>query len=389
MQGDSLADSCYQEMGSVPKIYQFLECLHTNRDVLPSDTPSVLKSFVEQTTTIPRIDEKPVDQNRIQRGQKVFMTHALPSALVLLTKSLPEGYAAPNLSKILALTGNLQRDPYQRLLGVLQMLVNVTSAGGFEPEGAALITIPKIRLLHAGVRHIVRKNLPGYEGEYGPPVNLEDMLGTLMGFSYLVIRGLQKLDIELSRQEMEDMYYLWRVFGQMMGMHPPDQPDSSAYIPATIPEAEMFYQAYARRHYRESKDNPDGVELAAANLHMLQELLPQTPLRRLGLNIVPRIYMNQLMGKEACSRVGMKPVRFFYLTKFFLHQAPGLWTRLWDVMDLFDPAGRLHENLSRMFFQAIIRIGAHGEIVWVIPKTREELLLMVQKRKEEKKEKKK
>ena len=66
---------------------------------------------------MPLVNGQPIDGERLKRGQRVFMTHALPAALVLLVKSLPEGYAAPSLSKVLSVSGNLSQRPYRRLLG--------------------------------------------------------------------------------------------------------------------------------------------------------------------------------------------------------------------------------------------------------------------------------
>lgn len=375
-QGDQLADECFHKLKEESKGLDFsdvFKALDTNEAPLPNDAPQPLSQFFEQTAKLPSLDDKTIDLERIERGQKVFMTHAFPSAMVLLTKSLPEGYAAPNLSKVLRLSDNLSKRPYRRLLGVLQMLVNVSAVGGFEAGGKAIITIPKIRLLHAGVRHIVRKHLSDYENDYGVPVNLEDMLGTVMGFSYLIITGLQKLGVGLTDEEAEDFYYLWRVIAQMMGIHPTNEPNNSMYVPANLAEASVFYDSYRRRHFVAAVDNPDGVQLAKANLKMLSDLLPQTPLRRLGLNIVPRIFMEDLMGKEGCALVGVKPVRFLYITKWFLKSLPPIWTWLWGVGDILDPSGHLHENLSRIFFQSLINREFNGEITFLIPDTLDEL----------------
>ena len=41
--------------------------------------------------------------------------------LALLAKSLPEGYQAPRLSRVLMISGELRRSTYRRVLGVLQM----------------------------------------------------------------------------------------------------------------------------------------------------------------------------------------------------------------------------------------------------------------------------
>lgn len=351
-----------------------------NAEPVPYDFPEAYKRFFALTAKLPTLDGTPVDPARIERGQRVFMTHALPSAMVLLAKALPEGYAAPNLSKVLRLSDNLTEDPYRRLLGVLQMVINVSEKGAFDATGKAIITVPKIRLLHAGVRRIVQAHLPDYQTQYGVPVNLEDMLGTVMGFSYLVIVGLQRLNIGLTDPEAEDLYYLWRVFAQMMGIHPEGAPNSSLFIPADLEEAKAFYDSYRRRHYVEADSNSEGVELARANLQMLNDLLPQTPLRRLGLKIVPRIYMEQLIGKDGCSKIGVKPVRFLFLTKWFLSHVPWFWTRLWDAVDLVDRSGNLHQNLSRIFFQGLITQGTGGEITWTVPRTLTDLREMVERR---------
>lgn len=374
--GDFPADKCFSELKEALKREDFtrlFKMLNANDDPLPEDVPGCLKGFIERATKLPTIDGSPVDLERIERGQRVFMTHALPCAMVLLTKSLPEGYAAPSLSKILCLSDNLSQYPYRRLLGVLQLIVNVCAVGGFEPTGKAIITVPKIRLLHAGIRNIVRRHLPEYEKQYGVPVNFEDMLGTVMGFSHLVVVGLRQLDMGLTDEEAEELYYLWRVFAQMMGIHPRDDANNSDFVPANLSDARLFYDSYRRRHYVEAASNPDGVQLAAANLQMLNDLLPQTPLRRLGLKMVPRIYMEELIGREGCERIGIQPVRFLHLTKWFLTHLPAVWTRLWGVADAIDRSGNVHENLSRVFFQGLINRQYGGEVTFLIPDTLTEL----------------
>jgi len=376
LQGDAEADQCLAQLHDVLEEEDFndlFQRLDTNTANLSEDIPGPLRVFLTTAMTLPLVETYPIDCERIQRGQRVFMTHALPAALVLLTKSLPEGYAAPNLSKVLSLSNNLSQRPYRRILGVLQMLINVSAVGGFEPSGKALITVPKIRLLHAGVRKIVRGHLERYEECYGVPVNLEDQLGAVMGFSYLVITGLQQLHIGLSDEQAEDLYYVWRIFAQMMGIHPEGHPESSEYVPRSLAEAKAFYESYTRRHYVSAVDNPEGVQLAAVNIRMLNDLLPQTPLRRLGMQILPRMYMEELMGRAGCKRLGIQPVRFLYLTKWFVGTFPSIWSRLWSVADRIDSSQHRHENISRVFFQGLINREFNGEITFRIPDTLEEL----------------
>jgi len=381
---DVLAEECLSQLRERLESHDFsklFRMLNANDVPLPRNGPEPLKTFLTQSCRVPLIDGKAVDRERLKRGERVFMTHAFPSALVLLTKSLPEGYAAPNLAKILYTTRGLLDDTYRRLLSVLQLVVNVCSVGGFEPEGKAIITIPKIRLLHAAIRRQVCDRMPDYESQnnpsthipFGKPVNLEDMLGTVMGFSYLVIVGLEQLKIPLTGEEKEDFYYLWRVFAQMMGIYPENEPDSSLYVPADFQEAAMFYKSYCRRHYVESSENPEGVELARANLDMLNELLPQTPLRQLGFKIVPRIYMEDLIGPIGCAQIGIKPVFWLPLTKWFFLRLPLIWSKLWDSADRIKSSSRAHEQLSRRFFQHIINKDHKGEVTFRIPPKLESL----------------
>ena len=316
--GDKRADACFDALKEELAGEDFADLfkqLNANGMALPAGLPAPLEDFLAESMRLPDIDGAPVETGRLARGQKVFMTHALPAALVLLAKSLPEGYAAPRLSKILVLSDNLKERPYRRLLGVLQMLVNVSA----------------------------------------------------MAFSYLLVTGLQRLQVGLTDEEAEDFYYLWRVFAQMMGIHPPGEPDSADFVPADLAQAGAFYDTYCRRHYVPAAENPEGVALTQANLGLLNDLLPQTPLRRLGLNIVPRVYIANLMGPEACARIGIKPVRFLRGTNWVLMRLPALWSRLWSVRDRFDPDSGVHENLSRLFFQGLIDREYGGEVTFLIP----------------------
>jgi hypothetical protein len=242
---------------------------------------------------------------------------------------------------------------------------------GFKPGGQALITAKKLRLLHAGLRHIVRNTpgMEGYEEQYGVPVNLEDMLGTIMGLGFLVIEGLQQLKMGLKDWEAEDMYYLWTVFARAMGIHPPEDQTSTDFVPMTIAEAQEFYASYARRHYVSAADNPEGVELARENLNMLKDLMPW-PLRLLGLGVIPHMYMEDLIGKEGCARVGIKPVRGRWFLNFVMIHLGAILVRPFEKgEDPKDP----HDHWSRAFFQRMINKEYGGEVEFLFPQDLEDL----------------
>src|SRR5439155_17730439 len=146
--------------------------------------------------------------DRATRGGLVMLEHATLCSLALLLASLPYGYAAPRLAIVLHMTQNLERRTYLRTLGVLQMLVNISSEGAFRPDGAAVVTAQKLRLLHAGARHVVRKERPGYEADFGTPLSQLDLVFTLMTFSLVVIDGVRALGAEWDEGQVDDYFYM-------------------------------------------------------------------------------------------------------------------------------------------------------------------------------------
>jgi len=359
-QGDELADRTVAELiadNGVESVNQLFKVMHSNVEAIPPDTPPPVARFFEASAGLPEW----VDRERLRRGEGVYFEHAFPMALTLLAKSLPEGYSAPNLSKILHMSEDLETHPYKRLMGVLQMVVNVGSRGGFDAGGQAIVTAQKLRLLHAGVRHVADRVLPDYREAYGVPVNHEDMLATIMGFSYLVIEGLERLGTGLTKDPAEDLYYPWRIFALIMGIHPPGQPDDGSLVPEDLAQAKEFYDSYSARHFVGPEANPEGVVLARDNLRMMQDLMPKL-LRALGLGVIPRIYMNDLMTREGCARVGIRPVAGHSILKWLLHRVPRWVQRVAD-----DTPGGAAEALSRMLFQGMIVKAWDGEVSFLVP----------------------
>jgi hypothetical protein len=365
--GDETADACALELVGRGNLAGLFRHADSNTESATTDAPAPIASFFERTRALP----PGVDLQRVARGESLFETHAFPMALVLLARSLPEGYAAPNLARVLSLSGDLDHHPYRRLMGVLQMVVNVTTVRGFEDGGKAVVTAQKLRLLHAGIRHIARSSaqMSDFEARYGVPVNLEDMLGTIMGLSYLVIDGLPKVEVRLTRTEAEDMYYLWTVFARMMGIHPPGKPDSDDFVPRNLTEATEFYAAYARRHYVNAARNPQGVELARQNLRMLEDLVPPA-LRAVGLGVVPRIYMYELIGAEGCQRVGVRPFAGHGLLRTLCLDVCGALMR---VLSQDNDSKNPHDHWSRALFQHMIDKQYGGEVTFLYPTDLEDL----------------
>lgn len=359
-QQDPLADRTVQKLiddDTVSMANIVFQGMHADGSPLVEKAPAALRDFFAQTEQLPSW----VDLTRVERGAEAMGDHAFTGAVVLLASSLPRGYAAPCLCEVLTVSDDLDRSPYRRLMGVVQLLVNLASSQAFTPGGLVPVTAQKLRLLHAGVRTVIPKYRPHYREKYGPPVNHEDMLATLMAFSYLVIIGLRRLGVAMSAEEEEDFYYLWRVFAQLMGIHPDGRPDDDSFVPASVEEAGLFYASYARRHFTEPEENPRGPVLAQHNLEMMEHLIP-APLRLLGFSQAPHIVMSKLMAPEEMARVGLAPTPDKGLMDKLV--AAAIKVLGWEEKVM---PKNVAELLAWVIFQDMIKKSRGGEVMFIIP----------------------
>jgi hypothetical protein len=362
--GDPAADATvaalYADNG-MAAIGTIFKLLKANDTPLPPDAPEPLKAFMASSAGLP----PGLDVARLARGGQAFLRNSLPSVVVLLASSLPRGYAAPCICDILSISRDLERHPFGRLMGVVQLLINISDADAFQPKGRAIVTAQKLRLLHAGIRVLAGKYRPDYVQRFGAPVNHEDMLGTIMGFSYLLIDGVRRLGLPLSDDEAEDLYYLWRVFAMLMGITPSGRPHDDSFIPPTIADAATFYDSYVRRNDATAERNPYGVLLTQDNLTMMTSMI-WWPLRLIGLGWAPRIAMTELLTPEELARVGVRPLIGHGLVKAAL----ALTLRLGrDVGEHTSFAARL----SRLVLQGMVDVDRRGEVPFSIPVSQEDL----------------
>jgi hypothetical protein len=350
-----LADGRLADVGAVFRL------LRANDTPLPATAPPPLQAFMASSAGLP----PDLDRARLANGGAAFLRNALPSVVVLLASSLPRGYAAPCICEILSISKDLERHPFGRLMGVVQLLIDISDADAFEPAGRAVVTAQKLRLLHAGVRAIAARRRPHYRERFGPPVNHEDMLATIMGFSWLLIEGVRRLGLPLSDQEAEDLYYLWRVFALLMGITPPGRPHDFSWIPPGIADASAFYDAYVRRHDTTAERNPSGVVLTQDNLKMMSSMI-WWPLRLAGLGLAPRIAMTELLTPDELARVGVRPLIGHHVAKAIL----ALILRLGrDVGEHTSFAARL----SRLILQGMVDVDRRGEVAFSIPMSQADL----------------
>lgn len=240
--------------GDIRNLNGVLAGLTHNSQPVPDDLPADLKRWLQEQGTLPAW----ADKQRLDRAAQFFVTHGPVICLILGTASLVELYACVKGVQVLAFTGRLWRNPYRRIGQTVQFLLDVMDPKGLGADGRGIRSIQKVRLMHAAIRNLIGQSGQWDQHALGTPINQEELLGTLMTFSYTVLRNLKRFDVAVSEQESEDFLYFWRVVGEMLGIRPeiiPTSMDEAAAVTALI-------------FSRQQGPSPEGVAMTRALLQM-------------------------------------------------------------------------------------------------------------------------
>lgn len=228
---DAFADDLVEVMMNhkgLGKVNHLFQLITSDFQRLPDDAPDELKQYFKESACLPSW----ADKDLIDLGQQTFIRHGIWVSLLLSYKSLPECYACAKGAEVLHRTARLNEqhgsmDTFsRRIVETAQFVMFAMSPGGLSPEGRGLIAAQKVRLIHAVIRHYLKNDWD--VNLYGEPVNQEDMAGTLMSFSSLILEGLSQMGIDLEPVEKEAYIHCWRVIGHIMGLDHDLLPDNSA-----------------------------------------------------------------------------------------------------------------------------------------------------------------
>ncbi len=198
--------------------------------------------------------------------------------------SLPYCYAAEEGARILCASKYLTEHPEKRLQETGDFLLSVSRQGAFNAESDGLVWIVKTRMIHARIRLQFREQ---HLSEL--PVNQEDLLGTNLSFSLLVIRGLRRMGVNVSDREAQDFLYLWQRIGVMLGLEP-------HLLPINMRQASMLERIIRKRQFRE---NEYGKRLAASLLRFYRS-------QSSAKWIDPEGIISFFLGNQVASMIGLK-----------------------------------------------------------------------------------
>ena len=188
-------------------------------DALPPNLPDEVRDYFEKTAILPDW----ADKDLIALGQNIYTRHGVLITILLAYKALPECYACAKGAEVLFNTARLNEqhgslDAFSRRIAETSEFIYYTmTPGGLSPKGRGIRAAQKVRLIHAVIRYYLRQN-NWDEATFDAPINQEDLAGTLMSFSALILEGLETLGVPLNAEDKEAYTHCWRVIGHIMGV---------------------------------------------------------------------------------------------------------------------------------------------------------------------------
>src|ERR1039458_9425806 len=185
-QGDPLADAVIADLfadGGIAAMNSLMQSFVANEHPVPAGLPVPVQRYLEQATVLPPW----ADSARIAAGEDLFWRFGPRVVLTLICYSLPFCYLGRNGVPVLALTNRLSSNPTRRIVETAQMVVDVMQKGGLTADGGrGRLTIQKVRLMHATIRRLA-PTAPTWKNDFGLPVNQEDLVGTMLAFSWIAV----------------------------------------------------------------------------------------------------------------------------------------------------------------------------------------------------------
>ena len=262
--GDDLADATIDSLFAAGQIHHFntlMRWFERSGQPLPEGLPAVAHDYLEATANPPDW----IDWDKMETARMFFIDNNVHISTALSFASMPACYVVPHLARLLASTHALEY-PSNRMAATGQFTVYLMRPDAFEAGGAFVPAAQKVRLLHASIRHHLRRDGLWDEAALGVPICQEDMIGAQLGFSLLVLDSMHRLGIHITEEGADAYFYAWRVVGAMLGV-------DEAAAPADLAEARDFSDLYLSKYMAPSDE---GVILSRQLIDMYEQVVPGT-----------------------------------------------------------------------------------------------------------------
>ncbi len=313
------------------------------------DRSKAVDDYLHDTPALPPW----ADVAQIQAGEDVFMEWGLLISLVHYYASLPSMYAVGRGVRVLHLTARLATDTGRRIHETAQLIVNVMSPGGLVVGAAGYEAARRVRLMHAAVRYLILHDPsvaqtcdpsvigPHWCADWGVPINQEDLLATLMSFTWVVFQALERAGVRISDRDASCYLHTWNVAGYFLGIDP-------EALPVDLNSASHLWRAITRRQFAATDE---GVEMTSALVRLLQRRMPR------GLHALPPAQIRYFAGDDVADVLGLRARGVLGATL----AGAGRAMRVVALVEQHDRLLRMaSRRIGRMTFKAFLESGRSG-----------------------------
>jgi hypothetical protein len=204
--------------------------------------PQLLQDFLFRNSTFPHFFNK----KELIRATGFYQQNQQTIGLILGLYALPYCYLGADGAKVLYMSERIRKDTYNRLIETGNFLKAVMNYDNWENNKIFAICT-KVRLMHAAIRYFTLHSQK-WDFAWGYPINQEDMLGTNLAFSLVVLRGMQKLGYRIDSTYERAYLHTWSVIGVLLGV-------DKDLLPTNEQEAIKTERLIATRQFRQSTES--------------------------------------------------------------------------------------------------------------------------------------
>ncbi|GAB3521822.1 oxygenase MpaB family protein [Emticicia fontis] len=204
--------------------------------------PQLLQDFLKTHSSLPDFFNK----KELIRATDFYQENQQIIGLILGLYALPYCYLGADGARVLYLSERIRKDTYNRLVETGNFMKAVMSYDNWEDDKIFAICT-KVRLMHAAIRYFTLHSQK-WNMDWGYPINQEDMLGTNLAFSLVVLRGMRKLGYSVDNTYQRAYLHIWNVVGFLLGI-------DEELLPANDLEAIKLERMIVARQFRQSAES--------------------------------------------------------------------------------------------------------------------------------------
>ncbi|MEB2775325.1 oxygenase MpaB family protein [Algoriphagus sp. D3-2-R+10] len=283
---DPLADQLVSLLILNPELITLINTWSEIPDKIEKSYPKEFQDFFNFYLT-----QDDIPEEVLVKGQKIFDKKGDLYLSMLGFYSLPYAYAFGDGAEVLVRSKRILSDIGRRLGETGSFILDIFEPRAFLTKKKAFLTCAKVRLIHAFSRYFISHYAPDWDDRFGKPINQEDLIGTNLSFSLIVIRGWKKMGFKVETAEVDVIMKYWKWIGRLMGIQ-------ETYWPENPKETFALEKLIRKRHL---KSSDAGYQLIQALIGYYKRSIPDA---LISTQVEP--ILNFFLGNEVSKTLGIQ-----------------------------------------------------------------------------------